>query len=314
MEKFLPEGKLIRTAENRALISTREGLETAFKSGRVLEHLCVLCDNRHNLHIDFGFCKGKIPRDEGAIGIAEGQVRDIALISRVNKPVSFVVTSLDGLDDSEEPTVTLSRRKAQEQAQEQYISKFRAGDIINVTVTHLEQFGGFVALACGIPSMIPIDSISVSRISHPAARFSVGDELRAVVKSVDGEQGRVTLTHKELLGSWDENAALFSPHDTVTGVVRSIESYGIFVELLPNLAGLAEIRPDAQINQKVSVYIKAIIPEKMKIKLSFVEMFHAAGVLTPDPFRYFTPPDTRRLDSWTYASAASGKTTGTVFV
>ena len=310
MEEFLPEGKLIDTAENRAFTGTREGLLTAFKTGRVLEALCVLCDNRHNLHIDFGFCKGIIPRDEGAIGISEGQVRDIALISRVNKPVSFIVTELP---DDVSGAVVLSRRKAQELAQERYISHLRPGDIINVSVTHLEQFGCFVDLACGIPSMIPIDSISVSRISHPSARFEVGDDIRAVVKVIDRALNRVTLTHKELLGTWDENAALFSPHDTVPGVIRSIEQYGIFVELLPNLAGLAEIRPDAQINQKVSVYIKAIIPEKMKIKLAFVEMFQTGTVLTPEPFKYFTPTDTRRITDWTYASAASGRNTGTTF-
>ena len=42
-----------------------------------------------------------------------------------------------------------------------------------------------------------------------------------------------------MLGTWAENAALFSPGQTVTGVVRSVEDYGIFVELTPNLAGLA---------------------------------------------------------------------------
>lgn len=56
--------------------------------------------------------------------------------------------------------------------------------------------------------------------------------------------GRVALSHKELLGSWEENAALFSPGETVAGVIRSSESYGVFIELTPNLAGLAEPRDD----------------------------------------------------------------------
>ena len=50
------------------------------------------CDGEHNLHVDLGCMKGIIPRNEGALGIEEGTVRDIALISRVNKPVSFVIT------------------------------------------------------------------------------------------------------------------------------------------------------------------------------------------------------------------------------
>ena len=79
------------------------------------------------------------------------------------------------------------------------------------------------------------------------------------------ENDKITLSHKELLGTWEENAAMFAPGQTVTGVIRSIEDYGIFVELTPNLAGLAEPRPDVFIGQQASVYIKSIIREKMKI-------------------------------------------------
>ena len=56
--------------------------------------------------------------------------------------------------------------------------------------------------------------------------------IRAVVKSI--ENGRITLSHKELLGTWEENVALFSAGETVAGIVRSVEPYGIFVELSPN--------------------------------------------------------------------------------
>lgn len=78
------------------------------------------------------------------------------------------------------------------------------------------------------------------------------------------DNGRICLSHKELLGTWQENASLFEPGETVTGIVRSIEEYGIFVELTPNLAGLAELREDVHVNDCASVYIKAINPEKMK--------------------------------------------------
>ena len=88
----------------------------------------------------------------------------------------------------------------------------------------------------------------------------------AVVKSVD-EHGRVYVSERELLGSWQENVARFSEGQTVRGVVRSVENYGIFVELTPNLAGLAEYREGVTAGQRAAVYIKNIIPEKMKVKL-----------------------------------------------
>ena len=58
---------------------------------------------------------------------------------------------------------------------------------------------------------------------------------------------------------------------TVSGIVRGIEEYGVFVELTPNLSGLAERREDLQVGSSVTVYIKAILPERMKIKLVILE-------------------------------------------
>lgn len=190
------------------------------------------------------------------------------MISRVNKIVCFKVRELNyGSDGS--LTAKLSRREAQEECQRNYIEKLRAGDIIEAKVTHLEQFGSFVDIGCGIPSLIPIDTISVSRISHPSDRMRVGQMIYAAVKS--NESARICLTHKELLGTWEENAADYEVGETVSGIDRSVESYGIFVELTPNLAGLAETRDGITAGMHVSVYIKAIIPEKMKVKLVIVD-------------------------------------------
>ena len=116
-----------------------------------------------------------------------------------------------------------------------------------------------------------IDCISVSRISHPSDRFTLGQTIQAVVTSVS--DFRIGLSHKELLGTWMENAAKFAVGETVSGIVRSVESYGIFVELTPNLAGLAEPKEHILPKQRASVYIKAIIPEKMKIKLVLIDAF-----------------------------------------
>ncbi|MEG1777952.1 MAG: S1 RNA-binding domain-containing protein, partial [Angelakisella sp.] len=182
------------------------------------------------------------------------------------------------------------------------------GDIIRGRVTHLEAFGAFVDIGCGLPSLIPIDQISVSRISHPRDRFTVGDELFAVVRSVEA-QGRICLTHKELLGSWEENADLFSSGETVAGIIRSVEEYGVFVELTPNLAGLAEPFGNVTIGQHASVYIKSILPEKMKIKLVLVDAFEA-NYSTP-PIRYFRTEG--HVDSWIYSPASSRKVIETIF-
>ena len=97
---------------------------------------------------------------------------------------------------------------------------------------------------------------------YPKDRFWVGQEIRTIVRSLD-ENGRVFLSHKELLGTWEQNVSQFHAGETVGGsAVRSIESYGIFVELTPNLAGLAEYKEGVQAGQNASIYIKKPYPGK----------------------------------------------------
>ena len=116
---------------------------------------------------------------------------------------------------------------------------------------------------------------------------------------MDRDKSRVNLTHRELLGSWLENAARFSPGETVSGIVRGNEDYGVFVELSPNLSGLAERKEGLPDGAGVSVYIKSIIPEKMKVKLIVIDR------LEQPPNALVRPQDYRitagRLERWLYS-------------
>ena len=299
MTEYLPEGRRLSERENITALSNIRTLTQAAASGAILEAPCAVCDAEHNMRVDLGKVRGIIPRSEGAIGIDDGSTRDIALISRVGKPVCFKVLRID--ETGSTPVAILSRKAAQEEAQENYISGLCPGDVIGARVTHLEQFGCFVDIGCGIASMIPIDAISVSRIIHPANRFSVGSDIYAVVKG--REDGHICLTHKELLGTWIENANRFSVGETVPGIVRSIEDYGIFVELAPNLAGLAELKSSIRVGDCACVYIKAIIPEKMKIKLIIVNCCDDGCVPIDTP--YFITGG--HIDKWVYSTPGAPK-------
>ena len=111
-----------------------------------------------------------------------------------------------------------------------------------------------------------------------------------------------------MLGTWEQNAALFSQGQTVTGIIRSIEDYGAFVELTPNLAGLAELKSGICEGQQASVYIKSIIPEKMKIKLIIIDSFDSHYVPS---INYFYNDDF--IKSWQYSPLECGKKIFTQF-
>lgn len=305
MTSFLPEGKRIDSVENSSAVSSYESLHAAMERGDILEARAVLCDHDHNLRVELPCMRGVIPREEGALGIREGYVRDIAVISRVGRAVCFVVKEF--VRREEGMIAVLSRAEAQRKCTDAYLSTLRVGDVIPARVTHLEPFGAFCDIGCGLVALMPIDAISVSRIEHPDERFTVGMDIRAVVRSIT--DNRVTLSHKELLGTWEENAARFSVGETVTGVIRSIENYGAFVELSPNLAGLAELRDNLRVGDTAAVYIKSIIPQKMKIKLIIIDHFDESHI--PAPPEYFIKGG--HIERFVYSPPECGKVIETSF-
>ena len=292
--RFLPEGRLLYTSENQKSCATRRSLMRAMDTGQILEGRALLCGTEHNLIVQVGPFTGSIPREETALGITEGTTREIAILSRVGKPICFTVTAIEGPERT--PTLLLSRRHAQKLALNHILSTWKAGDIVPATVTHMESFGAFVDIGCGIPSMIGIENLSVSRIPHPGCRFSSGQHIFALVTGIDHALGRVTLSHKELLGTWAENAACLETGMTVPGYVRSIKEYGAFVELFPNLSGLAESREDLNEGDRVSVYIKSIFHDRHKIKLRILERLPREEM--PPSLSYFHRSGT--LSDWRY--------------
>jgi len=299
---YLPEGRRLHSPENLSVCASAEGLERAMNEGTVLEGTALLCDERHDLIVRLGGFTGRIPREEAALGIAEGTTRDIAILSRVGKPVAFTVEALEEVEGELRPV--LSRRRAQELALEHILDTWVPGQVVPATVTHLEPFGAFVDIGCGVPSMIGVERLSVSRIAHSADRLRLGQEIFAAVLGVDRESRRVTLTHRELLGTWAENAALFRAGMTVPGYVRSVKDYGVFVELSPNLSGLAERKEGVREGDRVSVYIKSILPERMKLKLLLIDVLPPAE--GPEDFRYFITGGV--LERWEYAPEGCWKT------
>lgn len=310
MNRYLPEGCYITTPENRERIGSFEGLERALTQGLIAEAPAVLCDHAFGLHVALGGgIRGLIPREEAQTVPGGEAIKDIAILTRVGKPVCFKVIGFK--DEGNERIAILSRRAAQEECLLHYTDTLCPGDILPAKITHLENFGAFVDIGCGIISLLSIDSISVSRIAHPSERLSVGEEIYCVMKCRD-TKGRIYVSQRELFGSWEENASHFSQGQTAYGIVRGVESYGIFVELAPNLAGLAEYRADIREGQSAAVYIKSILPEKMKIKLIIIDATVAPTYHAPT--RYFIDPRvTEHIDSWLYSPPGARRRIETIF-
>ena len=275
MQTFRTEGNYrsadrLSPAELRAAIASRE----------ILQSTALAFDTQRQLRFDLGGVKAVMPFGQCADGAESGTVRDIAVLTRVGRPTCFVIEGME-TGENGQPCYLLSRAEAQRMCKAEYLDTLQPGDILPCTVTH---------------------------ISSPADRVSVGQQILCAIKSRD-VQGRFVLTIRELLGTWEENAAGFTVGETVVGIVRSVEEYGTFVEIAPNLAGLAETCPDLHPGQAVSVYIKNILPDKMKIKLVIVN--HSLGQSHRFDLRYFITEG--HIDHWLYSTPESRKRIETDF-
>ena len=139
-------------------------------------------------------------------------------------------------------------------------------------VKNIKPYGAFIEIGGGVVGLAHIEDLSIARIKSPFERLSIGQKIEVMVKSIDRKTGQVILSHKELLGSWEENAQNFIPGSTVKGIIRETEKNknGIFIELAPNLVGMEEYQEGLKYGQTVDVYIKKIDNERKKIKLAII--------------------------------------------
>ena len=249
--KFLPEGW---EKDNFA------GTEDIFQG------IVEKCDEDYNLHIKMNDgILGIIPREEvEALNLDEnGLPRANLCTGKVHKFVQFKIKKKDG------DNLILSRKDVQEEVLNSVKFDLKEGQVVNGIVKNITPYGAFVDIGGGIVGLVRIEDLSVARIKTPYERIKIGQKINIVVKSIDRDLGRVNLSYKERFGSWEENASNFKVGMKTKGIIRETEKNknGIFIELTPNLVGMAEFRTGLNYGEKIDVVIKKIDYDKKKIKL-----------------------------------------------
>lgn len=260
--KFMPEGW-----NNEITQLDINNVNEYIQTGDTLQGLVKECDEKYNLHVQFeNGLNGIMPREEvEAINIgSDGLPKTNLCTGKVHKFVQFKVKEV-----KDENTVMLSRKQVQAEALKWVKSDLKVGQTVTGIVKNIKPYGAFVEIGGGIVGLVHIEDLSVARIKTPYERLNIGQKINIMVKYINKEQGRVILSYKETLGSWEENAQKFTAGDKVQGIVRETEKNknGIFIELTPNLVGMAEYEEGLQYGQSVDVYIKKIDNRKKKVKL-----------------------------------------------
>ena len=149
------------------------------------------------------------------------------------------------------------------------INEITKGSKVSGFVKNIQPYGAFIHTDNGLEGLLYIEDISVARIKTPFERFKIGQRIDVLIKDVDLEKNKIYFSYKELLRTWEDNVKEFKEKTVVQGIVRETEKNkrGIFIELKPNLVGMAEYKEGMEYGQKVDVYIKKIVEDKKKIKL-----------------------------------------------
>src|SRR5882672_4517399 len=177
--------------------------------------------------------------------------------------------------------ISLGMKQIQDNPWRTLHDRYQVGSRVEGRVRNLTDFGAFIEIEDGVDGLVHVSDISWSRrIKHPSEVLKKGQEIEAVITSIDIENRRLSLSIKDLEpNAWDRFVTTHQPGDVVHGTIARFANFGAFVELDENLEGLCHIselsdervtKPEdvVQIGQEMDFKILRIDSEGKKIGLS----------------------------------------------
>src|SRR5207237_2738515 len=174
--------------------------------------------------------------------------------------------------------VSLGMKQVQENPWKTIGERYHVGDRVHGRVRNLTDFGAFIEIEDGVDGLVHVSDISWSRrVKHPGEVLKKGQQVDAVITTIDPENRRMSLSIKDLEpNAWNDFVAAHKTGDIVKGKIARFASFGAFVELGDNLEGLCHIselsdervnKPEdtAQLGQVMEFKILRIDSENKKI-------------------------------------------------
>ena len=160
--------------------------------------------------------------------------------------------------DTEDRRISLGMKQLLPNPWETIAGKFRVGTTVQGKVRNITDFGAFVEIEDGIDGLVHVSDISWSRkIKHPKDVLKKGQDVEAVITSIDPDAQRMSLSIKELTPSaWDNFIKTHKAGDVVKGKISRFAGFGVFVEIADELEGLCHISElsDERVEDPESVF------------------------------------------------------------
>jgi len=216
--------------------SSNAHLEEAFRSGIPVEGF-VKAEIKGGFEITLGGnVRGFCPYSQMGLRRVEDAAKEY-----LETHMTFQITRFE----ENGRNIVLSARAIQEEEREQLRENLQAtlveGQTVEGVVSSIRDFGAFVDIG-GVDGLIPISEIGWSRVDRVDEYFTVGQKVQAVIKKLDWDKDRISLSYKETQANpWDaaiENLPVGSTH---MGTVARLAQFGAFVTLTPGVDGLVHI-------------------------------------------------------------------------
>lgn len=317
---FTVEIGAVRAFLPGSLVDVRPVRDTAYLEGKDLEFKVVKLDRKRNNVVVSRRAvvekESSAERDELLANLQEGQVvkgvvknltdygafidlggidgllhiTDMAW-KRVKTP-SEIVNIGDEIDvkvlkfDKERNRVSLGLKQMGEDPWGNLTRRYPVGHQVFGKVTNIADYGCFVEIEDGVEGLVHVSEMDwTNKNIHPSKVVHLGDEVEVKVLDIDEERRRISLGMKQCFSNpWEEFASTHNKGDKLTGTIKSITDFGIFVGLTGSIDGLLhlsdlswnEAAEEAAHNYKkgdeIDTVILAIDPERERISLGVKQL------------------------------------------
>ncbi len=197
---------------------------------------------------------------------------------------TFKVKVID-VSEADEKLI-ISEKAVWEEKQKNVIAQYKVGDVIEGEVAALADFGAFVKFD-SLEGLVHISEIAWQRIDHPRDVLKVGQKVKAEIIGIEGS--KIFLSMKKLVNDpWKDINKRYKIGDVVEGTILKVNPFGFFVELDPEIHGLAhvselsdtpveDVSKIGKVNDRLKFKIVSIEPEEHRLGLSIKALNEPAG-------------------------------------
>jgi small subunit ribosomal protein S1 len=211
-----------------------------------------------------------------------GRVQHPSAILSLGDEIEVMIIQIDKTGEK----VSLGLKQITKSPWEEVGEKYQVDTKVKGKITNILPYGAFMELEQGIEGLIHISELSwTKRVSHPSEVVTVGQEVEAVILSIDREARKISLGLKQTSTSpWESLESQFHEGDVVKGSVRNVTDYGIFVELAPGIDGLIHISDISWVKKvhhpselakkgdEIEAKILSLDPKNQKISLGIKQL------------------------------------------